>query len=322
MVVAAVLVGGGLALIAVGFLSRTYRREQELAELLDLPYGEHDVDVVEVAQRTSVIESTIRLAGRMVESFDTRGSLRQRLERARLPMRPGEYVLLAGTASVVAALVVSGITANLWFGAATLVAGAFAAHAYLDRRVEQRRRRFEEQFPDALSMIASSLSAGHTFLRAVQLMQEETEPPISEEFARVVSETQLGDPLVDALERMSHRLGIRDVAWVVQAIRIQQEVGGRLADLLHTLAEFIRAREEIRREVRVLTAEGRLSAWVLGALPVVVMLAVQVFNPGYLDPFFSTEPMFGVPGVALLAGTFASVVIGLVVINRMVRIDV
>ena len=88
-------------------------------------------------------------------------------------------------------------------------------------------------------------------------MCEEAEPPISEEFARVVSETQLGDPLVDALERMAHRLDVCDVDWVVQAIRIQQTVGGKLAELLHTLADFIRAREEIRREIDVLTAEGK-----------------------------------------------------------------
>src|SRR3546814_2935346 len=99
-------------------------------------------------------------------------------------------------------------------------------------------------------------------------MAEEAEGPIAEEFGRVIAETQLGDPLVDALERMARRLDIRVVDWVVQAIRIQQTVGGKLADLLHTLAGFIRAREEIRREVDVLTAEGRVSAYILGALPI------------------------------------------------------
>src|SRR5947208_6352918 len=104
------------------------------------------------------------------------------------------------------------------------------------------------------------------------MMCEESEPPLSEEFARVVSETQLGDPLVDALDRMAQRLQVRDLTWVVQAIRIQQTVGGKLADLLHTLADFIRSREEIRREIQVLTAEGRLSAWMLGALPLLLLL--------------------------------------------------
>ena len=96
----------------------------------------------------------------------------------------------------------------------------------------KRRKAFEAQLPDALSLVASSLSAGHTFLRAVQMMCEESAPPMSEEFARLVAETRLGDNVTDALERMAARLQIRDLDMVVQAIRIQQTVGGRLADLL------------------------------------------------------------------------------------------
>src|SRR5439155_19941893 len=130
-----------------------------------------------------------------------------------------------------------------------------------------------------------------TALRSVQAMVEESEPPLSEEFARVVAETALGDPLVDALERLAERLDIPDLAWVVQAIRIQQTVGGKLADLLITLSEFMRAREEIRREVQVLTAEGRMSAWVLGGLPVLVFFAVKTISPDYM------EPMLRMPGI-------------------------
>ena len=148
-------------------------------------------------------------------------------------------------------------------------------------------------------------------------MCEEAEPPLSEEFARVVSETQLGDPLVDALERMASRLDVRDVDWVVQAIRIQQTVGGKLADLLHTLADFIRAREEIRREIDVLTAEGKVSAYVLGApARSSSALFIQVTNPGYLDP------MFAGLGPVWLGGAAASVAIGMVIIFRMVKVDI
>ena len=148
-------------------------------------------------------------------------------------------------------------------------------------------------------------------------MCEEAEPPISEEFARVVSETQLGDPLVDALERMAHRLDVRDVDWVVQAIRIQQTVGGKLADLLHTLADFIRAREEIRREIDVLTAEGKVSAYVLGGLPVL---------PRHLHP--GEQPRLPRPDVRGLgsrsgsAGAVASVALGMVLIFRMIKVDI
>jgi tight adherence protein B len=148
------------------------------------------------------------------------------------------------------------------------------------------------------------------------MMCEESEPPLSEEFSRVVNETQLGDPVVDALDRMAQRLDVRDVEWVVQAIRIQQTVGGRLADLLHTLADFIRAREEIRREVDVLTAEGRISAWVLGALPVFLLVAISVMNPGYMDSMFRGW------GYVWLTGAGISVVTGVLVINKMVKVDV
>ena len=189
-------------------------------------------------------------------------------------------------------------------------------NVYLDRRITKRRKKFEAQFPDALSLIASSLSAGHTFLRSIQMMCEESEAPLSEEFRRVVNETQLGDPLVDALDRMSARLDVRDVAWVVQAIRIQQTVGGRLAELLHTLADFIRAREEIRREVDVLTAEGRISTWVLGGLPIFLLIAISVLNPGYMDPMFTGW------GFAWLAASAVSVATGIVIINKMVKVEV
>ncbi|MGH9152043.1 MAG: type II secretion system F family protein, partial [Acidimicrobiales bacterium] len=197
------------------------------------------------------------------------------------------------------------------------LAGAVAAGAMVPRaKIARRRRAFEAQLPEALSLIASSLSAGHTFLRAIQMMTEEAEDPIAEEFGRVVSETRLGDPVVDALERMALRLDVQDLRWVVQAIRVQQTVGGKLADILHTLADFIRSREEVRREVKVLTAEGRMSAWVLGALPVALLLAIQVLNPGYAAPLYKGW------GLLVLVMTGLSVLTGVAVILRMVKIEV
>jgi tight adherence protein B len=194
-----------------------------------------------------------------------------------------------------------------------LALGPIGASAFLNQRVRARKKKFEAQFPDALSLIAGSLSAGHTFLRAIQLLCEEAEQPIKGEFARVVSETQLGDPLVDALDRMAARLGVRDVDWVVQAIRVQQTVGGKLADLLHTLADFIRAREEVRREVDVLTAEGRISAYILGALPVVLFLFLSASNPKYMKPMYRGWVYWWLGGIA------ASVALGMGIILRMVK---
>ena len=316
-VLAGLLVGGGLALLAMGMLSRVYEREERLAEILDLPYGEQDVDLGAVIdQHSTLVENTISLAGKMVDQLDAKGSLLTKLEQARVPVRPGEFVVICASAAVVLGGFIAVTMQNLLFGVVagvlTPVMGMWLL-GYLSRR---RKRKFEVQFPDALTLIASSLSAGHTFLRAIALMTEEAEPPISEEFARVVNETQLGAPLVDALDSMAARLDIRDVDWVVQAIRIQQSVGGKLADLLHTLADFIRAREEIRREIDVLTAEGKISAYILGALPVFLLGAIQAMNPGYMDPMYRGW------GLVWLGGAALSISMGMFWILRMVKVDV
>lgn len=314
---AMVFVGGGLALLATGLLSRVYEREEQLADILDLPWGERDVDLsAAVEQHSSLVENTIGAAGKLIDQIDAKGNLFALLERARVPIRPGEFVLFVISGGMVLGAFVAAITTSLVFGLVAVLVSPLLGIAYLKRRIARRTRKFEEQFPDALTLIGSSLSAGHTFLRSIQLMTEEAEAPISEEFARVVSETQLGDPLVDALERMATRLQVRDVDWVVQAIRIQQTVGGKLADLLHTLADFIRAREEIRREIDVLTAEGKISAYVLGALPLFLGVFVQVSDPGYLDPMFRGW------GWIWLGGATASVVLGMIIIFRMIKVDV
>ena len=316
-VLIAVLVGAGLACVTIGLLVRGRERVQELADILDLPFGERDVPVEAVTEGRNVLaEGAVTMASRMVGQLDAEGSLALQLERARIPLKPGEYVVVVGCGGIMAGILLGLMTSAVVLGIAGFL-GALAIGVLLPKvKITRRRQAFEAQLPEALSLIASSLSAGHTFLRAVQMMTEEAENPLAEEFARVVYETRLGDPLVDALDRMAVRLEVNDLRWVVQAIRIQQTVGGKLADMLHTLADFIRSREEVRREVKVLTAEGRISAWVLGALPVGLLFAMQVLNPGYTEPFFQGW------GLLILAGTAASIATGVAVILRMVKIEV
>ncbi len=316
-IVAVLAVGLGLALVCAGILWKARERERALAEILELPFGERDVPVEAISDGYSpLVESTIGLAGRMVDQFDQKNTLAQSLERARLPVRPGEYVVISAAGTLALAAVLFGITSSWVFGLVGVVIGPLGAAAFLRHRINKRKRDFEAQLPDALSLIASSLSAGHTFLRAIQMMTEEAEPPLTEEFSRVVSETRLGDPVVDALGRMAVRLQIRDLDWIVQAIRIQQTVGGKLADILHTLADFIRARQEVRREVQVLSAEGRVSAYVLAALSPFLLLVMQVTNPDYL------APMLRGWGLVVLLGTGVFMAIGTAIIFRMVKIEV
>lgn len=315
--VAAAFVGLGLALLVVGVLSRFRARTESLADILDLPYGERDVAIEPVSEtRSALVTDTIGLASKMVDQFDARGSMQTQLERARLPIRAGEFVVVVLSLGLTLALLLAAVTEQWLFGLAALIGVPFVAKAYVTRRITRRRKDLEAQLPEALSIIASSLSAGHTFLRSIQMLCEESQPPLSEEFQRVVAETRLGGSVVDALDGMAKRLDIKDLTWVVQAIRIQQQVGGKLADLLHTLADFIRAREDIRREVDVLTAEGRISSWVLSALPVLILLAVQVTSPDYLQPFYQGW------GILVLAMTGAAILTGFLIIRRMVQIEV
>lgn len=314
--IAMVLVGVGLAGLVTGGLARVYDREERLADILDLPYGEQDVDLAGVTQQSALVENLSGFAGRMVSQLDERGSLIDKLEKARVPLRPGEFVVVVVSVAVVLAALLTALTGQFVVGAAALLLSPVLANSFLNFRINRRRKRFEEQFPDALTLIASSLSAGHTFLRSIQMMCEESPPPLSEEFSRVVNETQLGDPLVDALERMGQRLDIRDVDWVVQAIRIQQTVGGKLADLLHILADFIRAREEVRREVQVLTAEGRISAYVLGGLPIFLFVVICTISPGYMDPMFrGWGPLWLLVGLAWGSLGFGAIL-------KMVKVDI
>jgi tight adherence protein B len=314
---AMVAVGFGLALIVSGFLWRVRERERALAEILDLPFGERDVRPEAVTDGYSpLVEGTIGLAGKVVTQFDEKNAMRAALERARIPMRPGEYVLISSCGGLAVGALLFGITGAWLFGLLGLAAGPLGGTYYVRRRISKRRKAFEAALPDALTLIASSLSAGHTFLRAIQMMCEEAEPPMSEEFSRLVAETRLGDPVVEALARMAKRLEIRDLDWVVQAIRIQQTVGGRLADLLHTLADFIRARDEVRRDVAVLTAEGRVSAWVLTGMAPFMLFAIQMMSPKYMTPMYRGW------GIVVLAFTAALMAMGSFIIFRMTKIEV
>lgn len=316
-IIAVLAVGVGLALVVAGMLSRVRDRQRQLAEILELPYGERDVRVEGVTENLSpLVEGTIQAAGRMVTQFDQKGNLAAALERARIPLRPGEYVLVTVAGSLALAALLLALSSTWFFAVFGLIIGPLIASVVVKQRIARRRKAFEAALPDALGLIASSLSAGHTFLRAIQMMCEEAPPPLSEEFSRLVSETRLGDPVVDALDRMAKRLQIRDLDWVVQAIRIQQTVGGRLADLLHTLADFIRAREEVRRDVAVLTAEGRISAYVLTALAPFMLFAINFVSPEYM------APMFRGMGLVVLAGTTAMVAMGSFIIFRMTKIEV
>lgn len=304
----------GLALLGAGWLMRVRSREVSLAELLQLPYGERDVDVSRVAaEYGTVVSGTLGLAERAIRQSGSTTSLRTRIERADLSVRPSELVVIAACLGLAVGAAATAWTGRWWAVVLVVLVTPAVTSKVLDLLAKRRDKRFADQLPDALVLISSSLSAGHTFLRSIQLLSTEAESPLADELRRVVSETQLGTSLVDSLEHLSARVRNRDLEWMVQAIRIQQQTGGHLTELMATLAEVMRGREEVRREISVLTAEGRMSAWVLGLMPVALFFAVETVNPGYLDPMLQGW------GIVVLALTGLSMAAGVAIILKLVR---
>ena len=312
-VLAALAVGVGLAIVVVGLLTRARARQDELLAYLELPFAEEDVDPDELVERVGLLAPTAGAVDDVLTRLDLVDRIGAKLEKARVPLRPGEYVLAAGVATVAVGVWLALFTDTWATGLIAVVVVPLAFAAYLDRRLSQRRKAFEEQLPPTLGLIASSLRSGHTLLRSIDMMVEETPPPMADEFERVLAETRLGLPLMDALDRMAERVEHKDFEWIVHAIRIQQSTGGKLADLLFTLAEYMRAREEVRREVRVLTAEGRFSAYVLIALPFLIGIWIQMSNPGYF------AEMLNPTGYMMFGAGAVMMVIGSVIISRMIK---
>jgi tight adherence protein B len=315
--VAALAVGAGLAFVVVAVLLRVRERDEEIARILELPFGENDVDVEQAVEtKAAFLDPGVEFVQGALTRMNLQERLASELHRARIALRPGEFVIVAAVSGLLGSSIALLLTGRTVIAVVAAALMPWVAWRVVLHKAAKRRNAFERQLPEALSLIAGSLEAGHTFLHAIDMMVQESEAPMSEEFERVLSETRLGDPLMDALDRMSDRLAIPDLAWVIQALRIQQSVGGKLAELLNTLADFMRQREEIRREVRVLTAEGRLSGNILGALPLFFMLIMQVMNPNWM------KPMFKGWGPAVLGVAGLSVTIGVALIRKMARVDV
>ncbi len=315
--VAALSVGGGLAVLVVGLLLRARERQEELRRVVGVPFAEEDLAEElaadgGLAEHTGLLDPGIRRVTEAVDELEVSDRIARSLELARIALHPGELLLLIAAGGVATGLWVWALTGQVLLGVGALAAAPALATVVVQRRVDSRRREMETALPDALSLVASSLAAGHSFQRALQMFVDQADGALAEELERALVEAQLGRPLVDSLDRTAERVGREDLAWVVEAVRIQQRVGGRLGELLHTLADYMRAREELRGEVKALTAEGRMSAWILAGLPVAMALAMQAMNPGYLDPLMS-----GLGLVMLVAGG-VGVVLGLVTIRRMV----
>jgi tight adherence protein B len=267
---------------------------------------------------TAIARSAVELAERVTERQGLGDVIDVRLEAAGIPMRTPEWLVVQVLAAVGLSLLFLLLSSGAPVAAAVgLLLGLGLPWLLLTVRQGRRENAFLAQLPDTLQMLAGSLQAGYSLPQAIDTVVREGQPPMSVEFNRALVESRLGMPVEDALEGIARRMASQDFSWVVMAVRIQRDVGGNLAELLLMVADTLRERERLRRQVRVLSAEGRLSGWILGALPVLFFVYLALANPTYLAPMWSTPLGVGmiVLGVVLLG-------VGAFWLTRVVKVEV
>jgi tight adherence protein B len=268
---------------------------------------------------------------RVVERRDWGADMARELARADLQLRPSEYLALRTAAVIGAPLVAFLLGKTLLPGLdnplallAAVIVGWWVPRYWLNRRKSKRLQAFNDHLADTITLVANALRAGASFLQAIELVVRETQPPISTEFNRVIREVNLGLPFEQALNNMVRRVRSDDLELMTTAISIQHQVGGNLAEILDSIAFTIRERIRIIGEIRVLTAQQRMSGYVVAGLPIFLMAILSVIAPSFMEPMFQDPPaVMGIPvGVILLILGGVLMFIGFMAIRRIVDIEV
>jgi len=268
---------------------------------------------------------------KIVEKRDWGANLARELARADLALKPSEFLAIRAGALI-------GIPAVVYLLGATILpsvgnplayvlaalAGFWLPSFWLNRRKSSRLKAFNARLADTIVLIANSLRAGSSFLQSIEMVVRESQPPISTEFNRVVREVNLGLPFEQALNNLVRRVRSDDLELMTTAINIQHQVGGNLAEILDSIAFTIRERVRIKGEIRTLTAQGRMSGYVVGFLPIGLLAIISAIAPQFVGPMFEKPPeAFGLPlGVVMLAMDGIMMGIGFLFIRRIVNIEV
>ena len=293
------------------------RQERVMAQRMGVAKGTHATPE-RPDTSTGWIPAAVAQAGASVaEAGGFSTTLDHRLEQADFPLRGGEFVVVSVLAAfgglVLAVLLSQPLVIALVVGALT---GALP-YVLLKMALRRREQKLRGQLPDVLTIMASSLRAGHSFLQSLDTVAKEVEEPAATEFNRVVAEIRLGRPAEESLGAMAERIASEDFKWAVLAINIQREVGGNLAEILDTVANTIRERDKIRRDVDTLTTEGRLSAYVLIGMPFVIAAYMFLVNPEYIGLLFTTTP-----GIVMTIAAGCLMAVGIVWMRKIIKIDV
>lgn len=266
--------------------------------------------------RFAFLRKAARSAESAAEKQGATNMIETALEQANLPLKAGEAIVAAFLAAVSSFVLMTALTRSFVWG---VIVGALVivlAVLFVNNVAARQRKKFEAQLPDTLNLLATSLRAGFSLLQAVEAVGRDAAEPTRREFGRAMAEIRLGRRMDAALSDIAVRMGSTDFEWAVLAIEIQREVGGNLAEVLQTTAETMVQRNRLRREMKALTAEGRMSAIVLTALPVGLFLFMSVANPGYMEPLMTSAT-----GLAVLAGGAFFIGVGVLWMRKIVKVD-
>jgi len=239
------------------------------------------------------------------------------LLRAGLLLRPSEALIACLVTGVIGLALGWILTGQPIHGVLLGGLGLVAPYMYMKNRSTKRQANLTSQLPDALDMLSAALRSGYALTRGFQVIASQMHPPISEEFERVLHEVQVGISVSEALDGLLLRSNSYDLELVVAAVQTQLSMGGNLSEVLDNIAGMIRERVKLQGEINAATSEGRMSAGILVAMPIVMAVVISVINPGYLNPLF-TERM----GLMMLIGAGLLMISGIVIIRKMLQIDI
>ncbi len=244
-------------------------------------------------------------------------AMQDSLLQAGMKFRAGNFLVLCAGCGVLAAFVVVVLSRNPAIAWAALVIGAFLPYAVVSYRRQKRFERIEELFPEAIDTLARAVRAGHAFTTALEMIANEISEPLAGEFRKLFEEQKFGMPVRDALLNLTQRVPLVDVKFFVTAVMLQRETGGNLAEILDNLSYVIRERFKIQRQVRVHTAQGRLTMALLMAMPPTVVAVLLTFSPDFVKPLFY-DPF----GHILLVVAITLQTVGYFVIRKIIKIQV
>jgi tight adherence protein B len=311
IVLAVVILFWGLA-SAMGAGDRTIETRLEQVT------GAAEPRAIEMGERE---KGPSRLAAGVDKAIAGRGfaeNISTKLARADVKLTPGEYIILNIT-SILGFFLIGYLLfhKSLFMGIAASVVGFYAPGIYLKIQQQRRLNAFNNQLGDAISLLANSLRSGYSLLQSMETVAKELPPPISMEFTRVVREIGLGLSNEQAMNNMLRRIQSDDLDLLITAINVQHEVGGNLAEILEIIGHTIRERVRIKGEIRVLTAQGMISGYIISFLPIALGLILYLMNPDYMSAMFQELCGWIMVGVGV-----TGIITGFIAVQKIVRIEV